>query len=183
MADFDTRRAQQKNRIRRRGIYLLPNLLTTAALFGGFYAIVQAMNQRFDQAAVGDLRRDGARRSRRPRRAPHQDTERVRRRVRQPSRHGELGAAPALVIYRVEPARHGTGWAGSPRSSMSPAPRWRLARFNTKHRRGRQALVHRLAEPRRGGDRRGLRLGESTITPSIRQPCGGWAWGVTFSPG
>ena len=30
--------------MRRRGIYLLPNLFTTAALFAGFYAIVQAMN-------------------------------------------------------------------------------------------------------------------------------------------
>jgi CDP-diacylglycerol--serine O-phosphatidyltransferase len=38
--------------IRRRGIYLLPNLFTTAALFTGFYAIVMAMNQRFDNAAV-----------------------------------------------------------------------------------------------------------------------------------
>lgn len=37
--------------IRRRGIYLLPNLFTTAALFAGFYAIVMAMNQRFDNAA------------------------------------------------------------------------------------------------------------------------------------
>jgi CDP-diacylglycerol--serine O-phosphatidyltransferase len=51
MADFDTQRALQKNRIRRRGIYLLPNLFTTAALFAGFYAIVQAMNLRFDEAA------------------------------------------------------------------------------------------------------------------------------------
>jgi len=34
----------------RRGIYLLPNAFTTAALFGGFYAIVMAMNQRFDHA-------------------------------------------------------------------------------------------------------------------------------------
>jgi len=38
--------------MRRRGIYLLPNLFTTAGLFAGFYAIVQAMNTRFDQAAV-----------------------------------------------------------------------------------------------------------------------------------
>ncbi len=38
--------------IRRRGIYLLPNLLTTAALFAGFYAIVQAMNNKFEFAAV-----------------------------------------------------------------------------------------------------------------------------------
>jgi CDP-diacylglycerol--serine O-phosphatidyltransferase len=38
--------------LRRRGIYLLPNLFTTAALFAGFYAIVQAMNARFEQAAL-----------------------------------------------------------------------------------------------------------------------------------
>jgi CDP-diacylglycerol--serine O-phosphatidyltransferase len=38
--------------LRRRGIYLLPNLFTTAALFSGFYAIVQAMNDRFEHAAV-----------------------------------------------------------------------------------------------------------------------------------
>jgi len=39
-------------RLRRRGIYLLPNLFTTAALFAGFYAIVQAMNGRFEHSAV-----------------------------------------------------------------------------------------------------------------------------------
>jgi CDP-diacylglycerol--serine O-phosphatidyltransferase len=33
-----------------RGIYLLPNAFTTAALFCGFYAIVMAMNQRFEHA-------------------------------------------------------------------------------------------------------------------------------------
>lgn len=38
--------------IRRRGIYLLPNLFTTAALFSGFYAIVQSMNNKFEYAAV-----------------------------------------------------------------------------------------------------------------------------------
>ena len=37
---------------RRRGIYLLPNLFTMAALFAGFFAIVQAMNQRFELAAI-----------------------------------------------------------------------------------------------------------------------------------
>src|SRR5450755_1394324 len=52
MVDFKQERALAKNRIRRRGIYLLPNLLTTAALFAGFYAIVQAMNGRFDKAAM-----------------------------------------------------------------------------------------------------------------------------------
>ncbi len=38
--------------LRRRGMYLLPNGLTTAALFSGFYAIVQAMNHDFYTAAV-----------------------------------------------------------------------------------------------------------------------------------
>ena len=37
----------------RKGIYVLPNLFTLAALFGGFYAIVMAMNSRFDMAALG----------------------------------------------------------------------------------------------------------------------------------
>ncbi len=36
----------------RRGIYLLPNLLTTGSLFAGFYAIVSANLDRFEQAAV-----------------------------------------------------------------------------------------------------------------------------------
>ena len=39
-------------RQRRRGIYLLPNLFTTAALFAGFFAIVQAMNQKYTLAAI-----------------------------------------------------------------------------------------------------------------------------------
>ena len=33
---------------RHRSIYLLPNAFTTAALFAGFYAVVQAMNNRFE---------------------------------------------------------------------------------------------------------------------------------------
>ncbi len=37
---------------RRRGIYLLPNLLTTAALFGGFFAIIAASQGRFEAACV-----------------------------------------------------------------------------------------------------------------------------------
>ena len=38
--------------LRRRGIYLLPNLFTTGVLFCGFFAIVQAMNERFEVAAI-----------------------------------------------------------------------------------------------------------------------------------
>ena len=38
------RRSADDASLRARGIYLLPNLFTSAALFAGFYAIVQAMN-------------------------------------------------------------------------------------------------------------------------------------------
>ena len=77
-----------KSRFARRGIYWLPNLFTIAALFAGFYAIVQAMNGRFEQAAMAIFVAHGARRPRRPRRAPDAHPERVRRRARQPFRHG-----------------------------------------------------------------------------------------------
>ena len=36
----------------RKGIFLLPNMFTTAALFAGFYAIIAAMNGRFEIAAI-----------------------------------------------------------------------------------------------------------------------------------
>ena len=42
----------EKSSIRRRGIYLLPNLFTTGALFAGFYAITSAMGGRYETAAM-----------------------------------------------------------------------------------------------------------------------------------
>ena len=38
--------------VRRRGIYLAPNLITTMALFAGFFAIVAAVNNNFVGAAL-----------------------------------------------------------------------------------------------------------------------------------
>jgi len=43
---------EDKSRPRRRGIYLLPNLFTTAGLFAGFYAIVSAINSHFEVASI-----------------------------------------------------------------------------------------------------------------------------------
>ncbi|HEY4374708.1 MAG TPA: CDP-diacylglycerol--serine O-phosphatidyltransferase [Burkholderiales bacterium] len=43
MSEFRPRNNSRAS-LRRRGVYLLPNAFTTAALFGGFFAIVQAMN-------------------------------------------------------------------------------------------------------------------------------------------
>jgi len=57
MDDVTTQNGDQQTdgamKKRRKGIYILPNLFTLAALFGGFYAIVMAINGRFDLAAVG----------------------------------------------------------------------------------------------------------------------------------
>ena len=112
-----------------KGIYVLPNLFTLAALFGGFYAVVMSMNGRFNLAAVGIFAAmvldslDG----------------RVARLTHTQSAFGEqmdslsdmvsFGAAPALIAYE---------WA------LQPLGRWgwiaafvycacaalRLARFN-----------------------------------------------------
>ena len=38
--------------IRRRGVYLLPNLLTSAALFAAFYSIISGINGQFESAAI-----------------------------------------------------------------------------------------------------------------------------------
>lgn len=38
--------------VRRRGIYLLPNLFTTGALFCGFFAIIAATNGNFEKSAI-----------------------------------------------------------------------------------------------------------------------------------
>ncbi|MDX1397874.1 MAG: CDP-diacylglycerol--serine O-phosphatidyltransferase [Oceanospirillum sp.] len=43
---------EEGKKVRRKGIYLLPNLFTTGALFSGFYAVVSAMNGVFDNAAI-----------------------------------------------------------------------------------------------------------------------------------
>src|SRR5450755_982291 len=130
MVDFKQERALAKNRIRRRGIYLLPNLLTTAALFAGFYAIVQAMNQRFEQAAVAifvAMVLDGL-------------DGRVARLTHTQSAFGAeydslsdmvcFGAAPALIMYEWALKDLGRfGWISAFVYCAGAA--LRLARFNT----------------------------------------------------
>jgi CDP-diacylglycerol--serine O-phosphatidyltransferase len=115
--------------LRRRGIYLLPNLFTTAALFAGFYAIVQAMNGRFGESAVaifvaGLL--DGL-------------DGRVARLTRTQSEFGaeydslsdmvSFGAAPALVLYEWALKDLGRfGWIAA--FVFCAGAALRLARFN-----------------------------------------------------
>ena len=51
MIDRNRDNPPEARKERRRGIYILPSLFTTAALFAGFYAIVQAMNGSFELRA------------------------------------------------------------------------------------------------------------------------------------
>ena len=52
MQDTENMQQEAQQQRSRRGIYLLPNMITTAAMFSGFYAIVAAMDGRFEAAAV-----------------------------------------------------------------------------------------------------------------------------------
>ncbi|HSV18166.1 MAG TPA: CDP-diacylglycerol--serine O-phosphatidyltransferase [Casimicrobiaceae bacterium] len=128
--DIARERALLKNRVRRRGIFLLPNLFTTAALFAGFYAIVQAMNVNFDYAAIAifvAMGLDGL-------------DGRVARLTRTQSAFGaeydsladmvSFGAAPALVMYEWALRDLGKlGWIAAFVYVAGAA--LRLARFNT----------------------------------------------------
>jgi CDP-diacylglycerol--serine O-phosphatidyltransferase len=117
-------------RPRSRGIYLLPNAFTTANLFAGFFAIVQAMAGRFDIAAVAIFvamvldSLDG----------------RVARLTNTQSAFGEqydsmsdmvsFGAAPALIIYEWSLKGMGKlGWLAAFVYVAGAA--LRLSRFNT----------------------------------------------------
>jgi CDP-diacylglycerol--serine O-phosphatidyltransferase len=128
--DDDDTDADSAPRPRRKGIYILPNLFTLAALFGGFYGIVMAMNGRFEQSAIGIFcamvldSLDG----------------RVARMTNTQSTFGEqmdslsdmvsFGAAPALIAYVW--ALTGLGKAGWIAAFVyCSCAALRLARFNT----------------------------------------------------
>lgn len=113
----------------RKGIYILPNLITLAALFGGFYAIVKAMAGVFDHAAIGIFvamvldSLDG----------------RVARMTNTQSAFGEqmdslsdmvsFGAAPALVAY-VWSLQNLGRWGWFAAFVYCACAALRLARFN-----------------------------------------------------
>lgn len=119
----------QKPRLRSKGIYLLPNAFTTAALFCGFFAIVNAMNHQFEIAAIAifaSLVLDGM-------------DGRVARMTNTQSAFGEqydsladmvsFGVAPALVTYEWALKDLGKwGWLAA--FTYCAGAALRLARFN-----------------------------------------------------
>lgn len=115
---------------RHRSIYLLPNAFTTAALFGGFYAIVMGMNGRFDHAGIAifiSMILDGL--DGRIARLTHTQSE-FGAQYDSLSDMVSFGAAPALVMYEWSLKGMGKlGWLGAFIYCAGAA--LRLARFNT----------------------------------------------------
>lgn len=123
---------------RGRGVYLLPNVLTTGCLFSGFYAVIAAIDGNFDRAGIAVFAAmlfDGL-------------DGRVARWTRTESAFGKeydsladmvaFGVAPAIVVYQWGVARIAEyggvwgrlGWLAS--FFFAVAAALRLARFNTR---------------------------------------------------
>ena len=136
-------RMTRRARIRRRGIYLLPNLITSGALFAGFYAIVAGMNGNFIAAALAIFvafaldTADG----------------RVARLTNTESEFGaEYDSLSDMVAFGVSPALVAFSWGLSTLGQVGwvvtfiymACAALRLARFNTK---GDNASFTGLASP------------------------------------
>lgn len=127
-----TESLDEPDRLRRRGIFLLPNLITTGALFSGFFAIVASMNGDFAAAALAifiALVLDAA-------------DGRVARLTRTESAFGAeydslsdmvaFGVAPALVVFAWSLQELGqVGWVAT--FVYMACAALRLARFNMRH--------------------------------------------------
>lgn len=135
---------------KRPGIYLLPNLLTTAGLFSGFFAVVSSMNGRFEAAAVAifvAMIFDGL-------------DGRVARITNTQSEFGaqydsladmvSFGMAPALVAYNWALSGLGkVGWLAAFVYCAGAA--LRLARFNTQVAVADKRYFQGLASPASAG--------------------------------
>ncbi len=129
-----------------RGIYLLPNLFTTAALFCGFYAIISSINGKFETAAIAifvAMVLDGI-------------DGRVARLTNTESDFGaefdsladmvSFGLAPALIIYLWSLSTLGKiGWLVS--FIYVACAALRLARFNTQASHSDKRYFQGLASP------------------------------------
>lgn len=142
--------SENGRKVRRRGVFLLPNLLTTGALFSGFYAIIAGMNGDFVNAAVAIIVAgvfDGL-------------DGRVARLTNTSSAFGvqydslsdmvSFGVAPALVMFSwgLQPIGK-YGWAVA--FAFAACTALRLARFNTQVESADKRYFTGLASPAAAG--------------------------------
>lgn len=129
--DHEEEVSEDGKTVRRKGVYLLPNLVTTAALFAGFYAVIAAMRGNFEEAAIAiffALVFDGL-------------DGRIARLTNTTSKFGaeydslsdmvSFGVAPALVMFSWALGELGSfGWSSA--FIYVACAALRLARFNTR---------------------------------------------------
>ncbi len=144
------RRRGHRSRQPRRGVYLLPNLLTTASLFCGFYALVAVLHQDFHRAAlavVASFLFDGL-------------DGRVARATRTSSAFGlEYDSLADLVAFGVAPAALAFSWALGHSGRLgwlaaflyTACGALRLARFNVQASKGRMDRFQGLPIPAAAG--------------------------------
>lgn len=131
LGEYEEEESVDGKTVKKKGIYILPNLFTTAGLFSGFYAIINAVNGEFEKAAIAifvamimDIL-DG----------------RIARWINAQSAFGaqydslsdmvSFGLAPSLVVFSWSLSSFGKlGWAVSFIYVAGAA--LRLARFNTQ---------------------------------------------------
>jgi CDP-diacylglycerol--serine O-phosphatidyltransferase len=160
MQDIENTKPETDPNKSRRGIYLLPNMITTAAMFSGFYAIVASMGGRFEAAAVAifiAMILDGL-------------DGRVARLTKTQSDFGVqydslsdmvcFGLAPALVVYEwslkymMSVGWAKLGWLAAFIYTASAA--LRLARFNSQVATAEKAYFRGLPSPSAAGVLAGL---------------------------
>jgi CDP-diacylglycerol--serine O-phosphatidyltransferase len=137
---------EQSQKPRSRGIYLLPNLFTTSALFAGFYAVTGAVNGHFEAAVIAifiAMVLDGL-------------DGRVARMTNTQSEFGaqydsiadmvSFGLAPAIVAYSWALSSLGKlGWMAA--FVYATCAALRLARFNVQHNVADKRYFQGLASP------------------------------------
>ena len=139
--------------IRGRGIYLLPNLMTTAALFAGFYSIVAAIDGNYVKACVA-LYIAGVFDGLDGRLARLTNTESdFGKEYDSLSDMVAFGLAPAIVVYQWGLERLSDyGWIWGKLGWLAAffyavAAAMRLARFNTFHANSNKAMFEGLPSP------------------------------------
>ena len=133
-------------KVKRRGVYLLPNLFTTAALFSGYYAILASMSHFFEKASIAvfiAMVLDGL-------------DGRVARLTNTQSKFGAqydslsdliaFGVAPSILIYNWGLVDLGkAGWMAS--FIFAACAALRLARFNVEEESSDKRFFTGLASP------------------------------------
>lgn len=129
--EFEEEVSENGQKVVKRGIYILPNLFTSASLFTGFYAIVSSMNDNYESAAIAIFigmfldAMDG----------------RIARLTHTQSRFGaEYDSLSDMVTFGVAPALALFSWCLSSLGKLGWAAAFiymagaalRLARFNTQ---------------------------------------------------